>query len=64
MNYVFYFDIYYTADNRKEGGRLSTFIIARCVLNAREKLNSILEEYHKEFDVNIYKVKLRGCDLL
>lgn len=64
MNYVFYFDVYYSTDSKQCLARLSTFIIARSVLNVREELNKRLKEYHKEFDVNVYKVKLRGCDLL
>lgn len=64
MNYVFYFDVYYSTDRKQGLARLNTFIIARSVLNAREELNKRLKEYHKEFDVGFYKVKLRGCDLL
>ena len=61
---IFYFDVYYRTDNKKSFGRLSTFIIAHSILSAREKLIARLQEYHKEFDINVYSVKFRGCDTL
>lgn len=61
---VFYFDVYYKVENSKIMGRLSTFIIAHSILSAREELNARLKEYHKEFDLNVYSVKFRGCDTL